>query len=189
MTEIEKMEKAKLYLDKLAHGIDPITDLEIPADSTLNNVRLSRCFFYVSDILRQVIENGGTVGTGKRTKKTDFRLTEEQLSEIPFSKAPIGITNFVALINSLIDENEMKKLTTQAVTSWMADRGYLTESTDPFGRKIKTPTEEGRYIGLTTEIRQSSRGEYTMVLYSEEAQRFVIDHLDAILQAYREKKA
>jgi hypothetical protein len=188
MTEIGKMERAKLYLDKLANGIDPITDLEMPADTALNNVRLSRCFFYVSDILRQVIENGGVVGSGKRAKKAEFRLTEEQLAEMPFSKEPIGVTNFVALINSLIDENGMKKLTTLAVTSWMSDKGYLTELTDSFGRKTRTPTAEGSYIGLMTEARQSMRGEYTMTLYSEEAQRFVIDHLDAILQAYREKK-
>ena len=186
MTEIEKMERAKLYLDKLANGIDPITDREMPADSTLNNVRLSRCFFYVSDILRQVIENGGT---GKKAKKSDFELSEKQLAEIPLSKIPVGITSFVELINSLIDEHEMKKLTVPAVTTWMTDRGYLTELTDPFGRKIKMPTEEGSYIGLTAETRQGMRGEYTMVLYSEEAQRFVIDHLDVILQSSREKKS
>ncbi|HWQ74760.1 MAG TPA: hypothetical protein VN441_05555 [Syntrophomonas sp.] len=189
MTEIEKIERAKLYLAKLANGIDPITDLEMPADSMLNNVRLSRCFFYVSDILLQVIENGGTVGTGKRAKKADFMLTEKQLSEIPFSKVPVGITNFVALINSLINEHEMKKLSALWITAWLVDKGYLAELTDPYGNKRKMPTEEGNYIGLTAETRQGMRGEYTMALYSEEAQRFVIDHLDAILQSYREKKS
>lgn len=185
MTELEKMELARVYLNKLANGVDPITDLEMPADSTLNNVRLSRCFFYVSDVLRQVIENGGT---NKKVKKTDFILTEKQLSEIPFSKLPVGVTNFVELINSLIDEHEMKKLTTVPITSWMVDKGYLFELTDEYGNKRKVPTEEGKYIGLTAETRQGTRGEYTMVLYNEDAQRFVIDHLDVILQTYREKK-
>ena len=49
MTELETMQRAKMYLDKLAKGIDPITDQEVPEDSLLNNVRLARCFFYVSD--------------------------------------------------------------------------------------------------------------------------------------------
>ena len=48
MTELEKMERAKMYLDKLANGIDPITDQELPDDTVLNNVRLARCFFYTS---------------------------------------------------------------------------------------------------------------------------------------------
>ena len=31
-------------------------------DDVINNVRISRCLFYVSDVLRQVIENGGVIG-------------------------------------------------------------------------------------------------------------------------------
>ena len=48
MTELETIQRAKMYLDKLAQGIDPISGQEIPNDSVLNNVRLARCFFYVS---------------------------------------------------------------------------------------------------------------------------------------------
>ena len=51
MTELETMQRAKMYLDKLAQGTDPITNQEVPEDSVLNNVRLARCFFYVSDVL------------------------------------------------------------------------------------------------------------------------------------------
>ena len=59
MTELEKLERARMYLDKLANGIDPLTDQELPDDTMLNNVRLARCFFYAADVLRRVIENGG----------------------------------------------------------------------------------------------------------------------------------
>ena len=55
MTELEKMQRAKMYIDKLANGINPIDDAAAPENDVINNVRLSRCFFYVSDILRQVI--------------------------------------------------------------------------------------------------------------------------------------
>ena len=58
MTELETMQRAKMYLDKLAQGINPITDEEVPEDSVLNNVRLARCFFYVSGVLDQLIANG-----------------------------------------------------------------------------------------------------------------------------------
>ena len=43
MTELETMQRAKMYLDKLARGIDPITDREMPEDAVLNNVRICRC--------------------------------------------------------------------------------------------------------------------------------------------------
>ena len=74
MTELETMQRAKMYMDKLAQGIDPISDLELPEDSALNNVRLARCFFYVSGILDQVIRNGGQVGT---VEKAEFSITPE----------------------------------------------------------------------------------------------------------------
>ena len=55
MTELEKLEYAKSFMDKLANGINPLDDTPIPDDDIANNVRLTRYFFYVSDILRQVI--------------------------------------------------------------------------------------------------------------------------------------
>ena len=62
MTELEKIAYAKSFIDKLANGINPVDDTPIPEGDIANNVRLSRCFFYVSDILRQVIENGVSQG-------------------------------------------------------------------------------------------------------------------------------
>lgn len=55
MTELEIMQHAKEYLDKLAMGLDPLTGQEAPEEDIINNVRISRCLFYVSDVLRQVI--------------------------------------------------------------------------------------------------------------------------------------
>ena len=47
MTELEKIAYAKSFIDKLANGINPLDDTPIPDDDIANNVRLSRCFFYV----------------------------------------------------------------------------------------------------------------------------------------------
>lgn len=63
MTEIEKIAYAKSFIDKLANGVNPIDNSTIPDGDVVNNVRLSRCFFYVSDILRQIIDNGGINST------------------------------------------------------------------------------------------------------------------------------
>ena len=55
MTELETLQRAKMYIDKMAKGIDPLTDMEIPEDSILNQVRISRCLYYVSDVLARRI--------------------------------------------------------------------------------------------------------------------------------------
>ena len=69
MTELETLKRAKMYMDKLAQGIDPITDTEIDGDSCLNNVRLARCFFYISGVLDRLIARGGVES---KPKKMDF---------------------------------------------------------------------------------------------------------------------
>ena len=56
MPELQKIAHAKSYIDKLANGVNPLDDTPIPEDDIANNVHLSRCFFLVSDILRQVLE-------------------------------------------------------------------------------------------------------------------------------------
>ena len=43
MTELEKMQRAKMCVDKLTDGVDPLTDAEISDNRTINNVRISRC--------------------------------------------------------------------------------------------------------------------------------------------------
>jgi hypothetical protein len=69
MTELEKIEYAKGFIDKLANGINPIDNSIVPEDDIVNNVRLSRCFFYVSDILRQ-----GTLFRLRRNKFQDILI-------------------------------------------------------------------------------------------------------------------
>lgn len=56
MTELEKIAYAKTFIDKLANGINPLDNTAIPDGDIANNVRLSRCFFYVSSILGKEID-------------------------------------------------------------------------------------------------------------------------------------
>jgi hypothetical protein len=62
-----------MYMDKLANGINPIDDTMAPNEDIINNVRLSRYFFFVSDVLRQVIESGGTKTLWLRRSRKSFR--------------------------------------------------------------------------------------------------------------------
>lgn len=53
---------------QLANGIDPFSDKPVPDGDIINNVKLSRCFFYISGILEKVIENGGEVAKPQVTE-------------------------------------------------------------------------------------------------------------------------
>ena len=189
MTELEKLERARMYLDKLANGIDPLTDRELPEDTVLNNVRLARCFFYASDVLRRVIENGGEIQVAKKPKKQGFSLTPEQLANFRFSASPISISDLVEKINGVIDTDKMKKISTTVITNWLLERGFLQEVVKEDGKKSRRPTEQGNDIGLSTEDRVTVRDSFTVVLYNADAQAFILDHLVAITEEAQPKQA
>ena len=183
MTELETMQRAKMYMDKLAQGIDPLTNQEVPEDSTLNNVRLARCFFFVSEVLEQVIANGGVIG-GK-PKLQPFAVDVEQLSKVQISQDPVRVTQLVEIISAVVDNPQMKKLNTTVITNWLLAKGFLEKQTGLDGKSRRIPTQNGFMIGLSTQTRQGQYGEYQAVFYNAAAQQFVIDNLLDILQEQR----
>lgn len=102
MTELDIMKHARGYMDKLSRGIDPISGGPLPGDTTLNNIRLQKCFAYVSE-----------QGAG--------------------------------------------------------------------GKPQRLPTDKGVRLGLSVRKGQGRDGEYLAVYYSEQAQRYILDHLEQIL--------
>lgn len=164
-------------MDKLAQGSDPIMGDELPEDSVLNQVRLARCFFYVSGILQQVIDNGGYVG--RKPKKGEFVLTQKMLHLSP-SKRPLRISEFAEMLAAAADDPNAKRPKTTVITDWLISKGFMKKTMDPEGKPKRLPTEIGKQIGLSTGTRQGQYGEYLAVYYSQEAQQFLLDHLEEI---------
>lgn len=182
MTELEIMQHAKNYLDKLAKGVDPLTDQKVPEGEIIHNVRISRCLFYVSDVLRQVIENGGIqVKTVKNSEKLPFALPFEERTRYPFDDWPATVSVIAQRLNELVNLNRMQKLKTTSITAFLMQSGLLFEEESPNGSRNKRPTETGRQLGISTTVRSGQNGEYTAVIYSREAQQFILDNMDAIM--------
>ena len=178
MTELEKIKRARMYIEKLANGIDPITDNELPDNTILNNVRLSRCFFYVADILQQVVENGGV---GHVVKK-QFDMNEQQKRLIPLSDTPIPVSVLCDNISSVVDLAVYRRLSHNKITEWLVAKGFLQETATEKGKR-KALTDKSSLLGITQEERISPQygTQYTVNLYSKEAQQFIIDHINEIL--------
>ena len=188
MTELEKIAYAKSFIDKLANGINPLDDTPIPDDDIANNVRLSRCFFYVSDILRQVYENGG-VTKPKRASKIPFAVSLEQLEKFEYSAEPIPVSEIAKRIYAMADNENMEKVSYRQINQWLLNIGMLCLH-DLDGKKpVKRPTKEGNKIGITIETRMGRYGEYQVVLYNEEAQRFILDNLEAVVATEAKKES
>lgn len=177
MTQLETMQRAKQYLDKLSRGIDPISDAPLKEDDPVGAERLRKCFSYVSGILGQAIANGGKITSG-RTGKLPFFMPEEAIAQVSVSDAPIPIKAFAANVNACIDEQASRPLSPVTVTNWLVEQGYLTEMTRAQNKRMRVASPLGQSIGITSEERVSQAGvPFMLNLYNENAQRFLLAHL------------
>lgn len=182
MTDLEIMQRARAYIEKMANGVNPITDQPVPDYETLNDVRISRCLFYVSDVLRQVIENGGEIGKKKAAKKQPFMISQEQLRNFELSEKPISVSEVTRRINALKNSEEMANLKYKSITDYLMNAGMLQLIEFNDGSKAKEPTEMGRTIGISVEERFGQRGAYRVVLYNLDAQQFILDNMEGIIE-------
>lgn len=181
MTEVEKIAYARSYIQKLANGINPLTGQEVSEGDVINHVKISRCLFYVSDVLGQVVENGGVSPRKRNVRKLPFQLDYQAREAFRYSEAPIPISEITRRINELIQPEEMTKLSYRHILEWLIEIGLLVLVTDASGKMIRKPTRSGEDLGITVEQRQSPRGPYTVVVYSKAAQEFILDNLDGAI--------
>ena len=186
MTELEKLEYAKTYIDQLANGINPLTGRPVADSDIVSNVRISRCLFFVSDVLRQTIENGGIHPVKSKKKKTPFSISHEQRSSFPYSDTPIPVSEIAKRINALTAQDNMRLLTPANINSWLMEIGVLTEMPDSKSRK--NPSQQGSARGITVEMRHGRAEDYPVTVYNRAAQQFILDNLDAIIERQQPKK-
>ena len=192
MTELEMIERARMYVQKLANGVNPTDGSEVPDGDVVNDVRISRCLFFVADVLRQVLENGGAAPAPKAEKKLQrlaFDLTFKQRERFEYSDIPITISELARRLNALIDTENMTKLPYTAISSWLTGLGLLETVTLPGGKLAKRPTEEGLENGIAVVERIGQNGPYHAVVYNAAAQHFVLDNLDAIIAEVKDAVA
>ena len=181
MTELEKIAYAKAYVERLANGINPVTGQVVPDGDVINNIKISRCLFYVSDLLRQVVENGGISQPKAKIVKQPFQLDYEARKQFRYSESPITISEIAKRINELIPIENMQKLSYKFLLDWLMESNFLEIIPDVNGKMIRNPTRNGTMLGITLEHRESPRGPYSVIVYSLDAQKFILDNLDGVI--------
>ena len=134
MTELETMIRAESYIRKMADGI-------------------TRCLYYVSDILRQVIDNDGVIKkkSGGSGKKAEFFITDEQRAALTEFDRPAYASELADKINAVTEINNCKKFAAKWVTEYFVSIGLLCIDDDS-----KRATEAGAELGIISEKRRSS---------------------------------
>lgn len=184
MTELETMMRAKDYIESLANGKNPLTGLYAREDDVINNIRISRCLFYVSGVLQKVIDNGGEVQKAKikKSSREQFNLTDEQKMNLKPDKLSLSSSKITAIINAQIDTDNMKKLKVTTLNSWLVSIGLLTKVVTSTGNTRKVPTKDGEMLGLLETEFSDNRGSHKYVTYNTNAQQFIFDNIEYVIE-------
>lgn len=183
MTELEKIQYTKLFIDKLANGINPLNDEHIPENDLLNNVRISRCMFFVSAILDKVCTELNTPVQKNKIRNSDkkpFFINDKQIQNYEYEESGAYISNIIDKLNAMIDINLMQKIKRNIIVDWLIAENYLYVFEAPNGRTYKKPTQKGIELGIEEEMRTNSNGDYWVVIYNKNAQQFIVENVNEI---------
>lgn len=182
MTELEKLAAVKVVVEKLADGINPITNLPILHDSVINDINMCRYFCYIADILSCIIKNnGGYSFQNTRTKLPPFYIDADELNSFKFYEHPVVLSKLASQLNSLVDSSKMRRISPQTLAGFLADEGLLKEEKLPNGKYMKLPTPSGREIGISTKVLGLGGEGYVAVLFNKNAQQYLIENLPRFL--------
>lgn len=178
--DIKLLKHAQEYIEKMANGINPLNNEIIKEEELINNVRISRCLFYVNTILKQVIEKT------KIPKSKPFYLTKEQLSKYEYTNYPLSITKILRKINELKTDTEMSNLKIRELIDWLLQENII-KNVEINNKQSKVPSELGQKLGLYTEHVVALSKEYDKIMYPKPAQEYIIHNFDRLLTFIQEK--
>lgn len=174
MIDKSKLRTAKDWVEKLANGINPLTLEPLKEDDIVNNIHISRCLFFVREMLGKVET---LEATSMKTKP--FWMSVAEAENIMVS-IPCGVAQFTRMVNEHIPE-DMKPLSATAVIKWLRNNGYLSEHKKDDKHRTNLPTEKGLQLGITVVKHQSLEGfDSQRVVYSISAQRFMLSNIESI---------
>lgn len=175
------LQQAIRYLEALAHGIDPISQTDVSAE-TLEKPQIIACFRFLSSYLVQKPDT-----PSEQPKRRDVFITEEQKSCLKLAERR-SVSEIAAEIDRVTAENGTRNFQPVWITDWLVQEGYLCKNADG----EREATDEGKRLGITSTRAKWSgddgRDEITLNLYSSDAQDFIFEHLDDILSSVSRKK-
>lgn len=178
--DLEKLEVAMKYIDRMADGKNPVKNLPVENDSILNNPNVIRCMYFIKEVLTAVKDSNGMIGE-KVAKPSKSPFPYECLSSFQYIE-DTSITHFLAQLKSLSPDPNVRGIATKTVTSWLKSKGYLIDVMDKYtGKPHSEVTDAGLDFGLYMEERTSTRGDYLMIMYSQKAQEYLVANMEKIV--------
>lgn len=177
LNEVEKIEKAKSILKKIADGTNPINGEAIEGDILLNDPRIIRCFYFVAEVLDKVIKSEYS-----NKKVSGFVMTEQEKENVVFTQGKIGVNEVAKCINKHINPLVSKKTTGVAINNGLKRMGILSVKVNSDGKKRTTITENSYILGFSLEKKIYNGNEYDQVVLDDTGKKFIIENIEEIMR-------
>lgn len=188
MEKVQKLQKAKLYLEMLSCSMDPTTQ-EFIESEVLQKKEVKDMLLYVSAVLKDLIDNNGEVVNV--VKPISFQIERLNKNEIILSDEPIQLSALMTRINRQVDTKTMRKLGSYKISRWLIERGYLTHKKVTVVKEVSklTVTDDAENFGIVVDNKVDEKtGEIKpYILLNRKAQEYIVDNLENILREESEE--
>lgn len=183
MEKVQKLQKAKYYLEMLACSMDPTTQ-EFIESEVFQKREVKDVLVYVSAVLEELIKNKGEIINV--SKPISFQVSRLNKRAIMLSNEPIQLSTLMARINKQVDTKTMRKLGASKISAWLIEQGYLVSEKVSVVKEISqlTTTDNSESFGIVmdNEINEDTGEIKPRLLLTRKAQEYIVDNLETILR-------
>lgn len=189
------LERAEMYLRKLACGINPLTDEGLSETDICKQERISKCLSYVADYLRQNIFPEGNAPVQRPVpKKTRVResrgvvncelvLNSQDLEKFEISTEPVSISGLIRRLNSFIPKSSgMISLLYADVVEFLSQAGIVSKQNGEAEKESNLPTPYGESLGFVRTEADIHGRHAIFTGCSVEAQKFILDNVQKCVE-------
>lgn len=175
----QKLDKAIIYVDRIANGFNPVNNHLIENDSVFNNPNVIRCMYFIKDVLKEVQKNGGVIGKKVKVQKEPFDF--QILDKFTYIEDK-SITKLLRQIDAYVENPNMEHINCRKITAWLKENNYIVrDKIEELGLVGSIVTDKGKNIGMYNEVKTINDRTYLAVIYDKNAQEFIVHHLKDIL--------
>ena len=184
----KKVKLAKIYIDRMSNGNNPVTNMPEPPESILFDSNVKNCLLYVKEVLEDVSQNHGLIGKKYRPPKSDFPLELLEKYQYVQNQSMSGI---LSQIKNMEPEKNFRLPAVAEINKVLEKKGLIQKGSYlEFGIEGWQPTETGKEKGIYAEIRENERGfSHPVLMYNREGQEFIIRNFEKILKICAARKS
>lgn len=177
----DELFELRYYANCLENGVDPTSGVVFQDDTIMNCKKIKNHNAKIRELLDSMIVAVENDGKKANNRKIPFFISKNEKSNLVYSEKPVSISEFCHGVNDILLPG-MTRIIAKEITGGLEKLGYLETRTLGEEKQYKSATEKGRSIGIMEEKRVNAYGNnYCVNLYSKDAQQFVLENIEMIL--------